>query len=159
MKSSYILSALFCAALSAPLTAQAAVPQPNTGFYHAVSYITAATPSATCGAFGIAAGPGSAGSLYYPGPKATGAIFRYESTKSDAVVAQVFSTTPAAGATSWSGTVTEGNEPSPSFPIAFKAKLTYLDTQSFTGVFTLSVVVGANKCTVTENIAFSQTGS
>lgn len=160
MKFSHVLSSLFCIALSTPLAAHATTPAnaPSKGFYHAVQYITAATPTATCAAFGIAAGPAAAGSFYYPGPSATGAILRYASTKSDMMTAESFSKTPAAGATTWSGTILQGNEPSPTFPIAFKAKLTPLDAQSFTAVFTLKVVVGAQTCTITENIALSQTG-
>jgi len=161
MKTSHILSPLFCIVLSAPMTSHAAATAataPNKGFYHVESYITAAKPTATCSGFGIAVGPAPSGSLYYPGPSATGAILRYAGTKSATITAESFPKTPAAGATSWSGTLMQGTEPNLTFPIAFRAKLAPLDAQSFTIVATLTVTVGANKCTITQNIALTQTG-
>ena len=47
MRSGHVLSALFCIAVSAPLTAHAASPQPSKGFYNTVPFITAAKPAAT----------------------------------------------------------------------------------------------------------------
>jgi hypothetical protein len=159
MKIRSVFAVAFCIAALSPLAAKATPVQPNTGFYRILPYVSAATPTGNCTAFGIATGPGAAGSFYYPGPSATGAVYRYATSTSTAIVAQTFSKTPAAGATTWNGTVEEGNEPNPSFKIPFKATITYLDSQSFTTVFTYKVTVGAKACTITENIAFYQTGS
>ncbi|HTJ64706.1 MAG TPA: hypothetical protein VL899_12950 [Alphaproteobacteria bacterium] len=158
MTNHYIISALCCIALSAPLTANAAPPTLNKGFYNKASYITSATPTAACSGFGVAVGPGPSGSFYYPGPSATGAVMRFASTQADHVTADKFPKTPAAGATNWSGTIMRGNEPSLALAIPFKAKLTTLDAQSFTAVITVTVTVGAKKCTITENAALTQTG-
>jgi hypothetical protein len=159
MKINPTFAAGLCVALLSPLAAHAASTQPNTGFYRIVPYVTAVAPAAVCASFGIGTGPGLSGFFYYPGPSAAGAIYRYASDTSDKIVAQIFPKTPGAGATTWQGVSKEGNEPNPSFPIPFKATITYLDSQSFTAVFTSSVTVGGKTCTVKENVAFYQSGS
>jgi hypothetical protein len=147
-------------ALLPPLPAQAAV-QPGAGIYRAILYIATATPTATCAAIGEPAGSSNSGIFYYPGPLETGAVIRFPNGTATQILAQRFPKTPAAGATSWQGTSTEGYEPSGTLAtIPFKATIKYLDSQSFTAVFSATVTVNAStKCSITENIIFIKSGS
>ena len=162
MKINPIFVAATCIALCSPQAAQADSIQPDTGFYRADAHITKAWPPALCQAMGQPAGWSKSGIFYYPGPSAEGAVLRFSTDTATQILAQRFSKTPVAGATGWKGTSTEDYEPGLLLQATTKfwAKITYLDSQSFTAAFsTLVGVTPSTKCSITENIVFIKTGS
>jgi hypothetical protein len=160
MKITSTLAAAACVAVLSPFAAQAAAPQPTAGFYRAVVYITDATPTAVCAAFNQTAGTTSTGVFGYPGPSSTGAALSFADAVNGKVLTNYFPKTPAAHATTWTGKLSAGNEPSgPYVTVPFTVTITYLDQQSFTAVEKATITVGANKCTVTENMVFILSGT
>ena len=160
MKSASVLAAGLCAAVAIPLAAHAAPPQPQPGFYRVVTEITAASPTNVCTAFGQTVGSTNAGVFNYPGPSSTGAAISFADATHGKVFTNYFPKTPAAGATTWTGKFSAGNEPSgPYTTIPFTATITYLDTFTFTAVEKATITVGGSTCNVTENLVFILTGT
>jgi len=160
MKFYPIAVAGLCAAMLSPLVAQAAAPQPNTGFYRVDAYTDSATPENVCAGLNRKAGLSVEGTYYYPGPLATGAVARFTDATAGAVLAGVYPKTPAAGATLWKGVLSFGVEPSgPYLKVPFSRVLTYLSKSSFSAVQTSKIKIGVDTCTLVENLVFTQTGS
>jgi hypothetical protein len=153
------IAAGLCAALLSPLAAKATTPIPTTGFYRAVTYITAATPAATCKVLGQNVGASEGAVFYYPGASATGAVLSFADALHAQIFKNIFPKTPAAGAATWTGSFLAGNDPGPYLTIPFTAQITYIDTQNFTVVMKANVKVGTDKCALTQNIVFSLTGT
>lgn len=156
---STLAAGLFLTVVS-PLAAHATPPQPAAGFYRAGTYIVSAKPTDVCATFGQAAGAINYGVFNYPGPNSTGAALSFADPQNGKVFTNYFSKTPAAGSATWAGKIQAGNEPSgPYLTIPFTATITYLDQLSFSAVEKATITVGANKCSIVENIVFMMTGS
>jgi hypothetical protein len=159
MKIGPMLAASLCAtAMSSQALAAAA--QPDAGYYRALIEVTSAKGSG-CSTLGYAVGAQTVGFFFYPGVSKAGAVMRFGNDTATRIGAQTFPMTPLAGATSWSGTVKDGYEPSgPYFSFPFAATITYLDSQSFSAVFSANVAVSLTLgCQIQENILFLETGS
>ncbi|HTJ64711.1 MAG TPA: hypothetical protein VL899_12975 [Alphaproteobacteria bacterium] len=153
------LTAGLCLAAASPFAAQAAAPQPATGFYQAVAYITAATPTGGCALMGETVASTKTGVFYYPGASATGAILSIADAARGQIFQEIFSKTPAAGATTWKGSFKAGDDPGPYLTIPFTGKITYVDTHSFTAVQKATITIGTDKCQISRNLVFILTGT
>jgi hypothetical protein len=135
-----------------PAAASAGTP-PAKGVYAITGYVVSATPIPACTAGGLVAGQPVPGVFVYPGPDASGAVIREPSAQYYEVGKSAFPKTPAAGVTSWTGTLMASIEPSaPDLNLPFKATLTYLDASSFLMKITLTIPLSATKsCTTVQN--------
>ena len=125
-----------------------------------MTYITGATPLNVCTSFGQTAGSTSTGVFNYPGPSSTGAAISFADATNGKVLTNYLPKTPAAGAKTWTGKFTAGNEPNgPYTTIPFTTTITYLDAFTFTAVEKATITVGGSTCTVTENLVFILTGT
>jgi hypothetical protein len=151
--------AALCAVALSPLAAQAAVVQPEAGYYHALTYMAAASPE--CAAIGEKTGNSNEGVFYYPGAGKLGAEMRISEPKDLKIGVETFPRTPAAGVAIWKGKSKIGYEPPGlSATLDFRAKIAYLSKRSFSAVITTDIVLSPSAtCTTTENIAFIKTGS
>ena len=97
--------------------------------------------------------------FYYPGPTKAGAQTRleYNVPTGDALLqTSTYPTTPAAGAASWSGTLTETVYPAgTSTTKSFSINMTYVDSKSW--LWDRTVVAGT--CTATDKIVLARTGA
>lgn len=109
--------------------------QPTAGFYVAQVYTTAATPTNTCSTDGTTVGGQFTGSFYYPGPAASGAFFEQivaTASSGSVFVQRYHGKTPAAGVTSWTGSVNTGVAGQTLLTsVPFTATLTFFDESSF----------------------------
>jgi len=146
--------ALMIAALG-PSMADAST-QPALGYYFATGYVSSATPTAACSAAGVTAGDDYTGIFYYPGAGQSGAVLRQAvaNASTTSVSALKFPTTPAAGITTWSGTLKAGTEGSTFTATPFTATFTFLDAASAD----LSLTVTVAGCSEAWHFALIHTG-
>jgi hypothetical protein len=140
-----------------------AATQPSAGHYLTSGYTTSATPKSVCELAGQSTGDSYGGILYYPGPGKPGTTFRQitNTSKVEGIVLETFPTTPAAGVTSYSGSIIEGVEGSGSTnSLPFKATFTFLDANSFAAKLVTTIQISPTAiCTVTDNLVLVKTGS
>jgi len=147
------LAAGLCLAVPARLHA-AAVANPTPGMYVATGLYSAVVASG--GAQCPSPGTTVTLQLVYPGPAKSGAAFHETELTGGAfaIFSGRFPVTPAAGVTSWSGTVAEASSSGLSQSASFTATLQFYDVNSFLATFDWTEAeAGGGTCQ--ETIAFT----
>jgi hypothetical protein len=152
-RANVIGSALLVAGL-AFTSQQAQAAQPAKGTYVVYHQRISATPSCA-----IQAGKVWTSYFFYPGPLKPGAMMRLEyDVLTNAALLQynAYPLTPAAGATSWSGTTTETTlPPSSTVNKGFNITFTYGDSKTWLW----DRIVTAGTCTAEDSMVLVRTGA
>ena len=149
--------------LVAPGMAHSAV-EPVTGIYQTYQYVVDSSSNpkglTDCNPVGTILG----GYFSYPGPAKTGAqsFGATEETTTLRMLVCSYPTTPAAGATSWSGSEscvdTYLSGAPDSYTVTFHATIVYDTSNTWLEQRTISYPVTGGTCTETRNVGLSRTG-